>query len=198
MIAREPNLILGIVSPTATPTPTKIPTPTAIPQSSLETTVELPQSNYHGQTNGNNPVSYQDYGWYIHEGKSMQYVNGQWYTTPQEASANTPDTQTANGGNSYLNQFVNCQTSTGTFLLTPQQCTDAQKTDAESRKIQYNNNPQPTQQTTDYYKQCISQANSTHQGLVVRHKEMYGQDANTALLDQGRDYALAQCQSYPH
>jgi len=35
----------------------------------------------------NNPISsetYQNYGWYMHNGQSMQYVNGQWYTSPQQ------------------------------------------------------------------------------------------------------------------
>lgn len=30
------------------------------------------------------PINFQNYGWYMHNGQSMQYVNGQWYPMPQQ------------------------------------------------------------------------------------------------------------------
>lgn len=35
-------------------------------------------------SNSISPETYQNYGWYMHNGQSMQYVNGQWYTSPQQ------------------------------------------------------------------------------------------------------------------
>lgn len=46
-----------------------------------------PQS-YQQQTtpNDNQPAGgYQNYGWYMHNGQSMQYVDGNWYSEPQQA-----------------------------------------------------------------------------------------------------------------
>ena len=28
--------------------------------------------------------AYQNYGWYMHDGQSMQYLNSNWYSTPQQ------------------------------------------------------------------------------------------------------------------
>lgn len=50
-----------------------------------------PQSYQQTNTGNDNPPAggYQNYGWYMHNGQSMQYVDGNWYTTPQQDATPT-------------------------------------------------------------------------------------------------------------
>jgi hypothetical protein len=90
--------VLGIKAPTPTIEITPYPTfslPTATPNDSLtEAPVQQDyQQSYQPQINANTiyasptPV-YQNYGWYPvgSSGQSEQYVNGQWYSTPQQGN----------------------------------------------------------------------------------------------------------------
>ncbi|SRR5258708_853541 len=65
----------------ANPIPTDTPTPYIPPQTYQQT-----------NTGSDNPPAggYQNYGWYMHNGQSMQYVNGNWYSTPQQNLTPTP------------------------------------------------------------------------------------------------------------
>lgn len=42
-----------------------------------------------GDTGGLITTSYQNYGWYMHDGKNMQYVDGSWYDSPQQDKSRT-------------------------------------------------------------------------------------------------------------
>lgn len=70
-VLKKPTVTL---KPTAKVFPTSVPTKT-------KTTIN---------TTATPAVSYQDYGWYTHDGKSMQYYQGNWFTTPQQANTPTP------------------------------------------------------------------------------------------------------------
>lgn len=65
-----------IISPTLTPSPTIkiVITSSHPPQPTVIST----------------PASYANYGWYIHDGQSMQYVNGSWFIEPQQNATPTP------------------------------------------------------------------------------------------------------------
>ena len=79
IIRQETNTaILGATTESPTVEPTVI-TPTDYP---------TPTTSYYVYPTST--PTYQNYGWYTHNGSSMQYVNGSWYPTPQQ---NTPPTQ---------------------------------------------------------------------------------------------------------
>ncbi|MGH2613361.1 MAG: hypothetical protein ACRDFB_09995, partial [Rhabdochlamydiaceae bacterium] len=62
-------------------------------------------------------TNYLNYGWYQHNGQAMQFLNGTWYTTPQQGiSQQTQNTnqQSANS-NTQGSYSVSCTTTTGTI-----------------------------------------------------------------------------------
>lgn len=70
-----------------TPT-TSLPTTPVIQREAVFPTSALPtQTAYQGREPAQ--VSYQNYGWYMHNGRSMQFVKGQWYDAPQEDKPQT-------------------------------------------------------------------------------------------------------------
>ena len=87
---------------TISPTPTDIPTP-----------IYVPTQTYQPPVNTNTQSSnYQNYGWYMHDGKSMQYINGQWYDIPQQAKPRPqqqPQQQTNNSVSSNATNIEWCR-----------------------------------------------------------------------------------------
>lgn len=210
------GLVAG-VSTSATPTPSSyilnIPTDTPVP-----TLQQLQQA----------PVQqYQNYGWYTHNGKSMQYVNGNWYDSPQQGATQVP--QNTSGQSSYTteptvtcvlsygvyqltqaecdsaktadaaeqNQYVHCQTSTGNYLLTPQECATAQQNDTQ----------QPTaipQQNNNgnLYNQCVSSVQYNYNQKIQSCNVLYSgsaADACTYSYEQQEQQAITNCGvQYPH
>ena len=67
--------------------------------------------NTGGTTIQNN---WQNYGWYIHNGQSMQYVNGQWFSTPQQDNQSGQQNNSSNTNNSNSGLIL-CVKSFGTF-----------------------------------------------------------------------------------
>lgn len=109
LLAIGASLVLVLSSYFAKPTsqiksspPTKQEVPTAPTESAKQTvkTPVLPPSGTDESKNTPVVISYQNYGWYLHNGQSMQYVNGQWYSTPQQNTPSAPVVSTPQTGNS--------------------------------------------------------------------------------------------------
>ena len=71
------------------------------------------------------PAQYQNYGWYMHDGKSEQYVDGQWYTSPQQGSTTTQPSQQAQSNN----PTVTCHLSYETAQMDYASCAYLQRYD---------------------------------------------------------------------
>src|SRR6185503_1221852 len=61
-----------IAKTTPTHRPTVIPTNTPMP-------IIKPIATYSSLPSATPTPTYQNYGWYMHDGQSMQYFNGSWY-----------------------------------------------------------------------------------------------------------------------
>lgn len=109
----------------STPTPTDEPTPIKFP------VIQYAQPNYQqptSSTRDNNVPSYQNYGWYEHNGVSMQYVDGNWYSTPQQGISVPTQQQEQTTDKINCNVTANIPNDQPIYaLLTPDQCANEQQ-----------------------------------------------------------------------
>lgn len=126
--------VLGVSKSIPTPTsinviPSGTPTPEVI---IFNTPTPVPQQNY--QQYQQRTQKYQNYGWYWHSGQSMQYIDGNWYNTPQQAVTPTPYQQYGSKQtNSSSDPIMTCVLSTGTYQLSTSACQMYQEADLNSQ-----------------------------------------------------------------
>lgn len=193
------NLTLAqndIASTASIPTPAPTSTPTVSP------TKASVKSYYYQIASGSAVASapdYQNYGWYSHNGHSEQYVDGNWYTTPQQNITPTPDP--ANSSSSSISNsitpttvantpLISCATGQGTFQLTQQQCTQAQQVQPTQAVSEQN--------TANDYAQCVNQAQDKYQSAVSDANQYQGTNLFTTLLQEAQqqlNQATATCKS---
>ncbi len=118
-------------------------------------------------TNYNNIPTLKNGGWYQHDGQSMQYLNGTWYTAPQQGNISP----TIGEGDNTTDPLVSCTICTGTFQMTQSDCdynhefscTSPSNTQTSVIQSSPANQPTPTQTQNNngqYYQQCVSNAQS--------------------------------------
>lgn len=176
--------------------------------------------------NAGTNTTYQNYGWYMHNGQSMQYINGNWYTTAQQDVTPTSQQNSNSNGSSYtieptvtcvlsygtyqLTQtecdsakqqdttYVHCQTSTGNYLLTPQECATALQNDSQ------NTNTSTIQQNNNgnLYNQCVSTVQYNYNQNIQSCNQYGGTsayDACMTIYQQQEQQAISNCGAeYPH
>src|SRR5258708_26377143 len=169
------------VIPTNTPatlTITHEPFPTSLP------VIRYAQPNYQqpaSSTNDNKAPSYQNYGWYMHDGVSMQYVNGQWYSTPQQGIPTFPPQQinsNSNGDTTTAQDYINQANQKNAYNACSQQVenTLGQCESTCNSQNQYGHNACVASYTgqnplisnnTSFYSQCLSEGSSAYNSCLT-------------------------------
>jgi hypothetical protein len=150
-------------------TPLPVPTVAILPidapsNNPSEASISVSPEQSESSTSYTNPAAtqYQNYGWYEHNGQSMQYVNGNWYATPQQgSSANQQNTSQGQSDSSDgISPLIPCTLSYGTaYVTSQQQCT----TEQQQNQQQQAQEQQTQQQDQQNVQQAEQQAQQTLQ-----------------------------------
>jgi hypothetical protein len=179
-------------------------------------------------TSNNNAPSYQNYGWYMHNGVSMQYVNGNWYISPQQGNPFLPQSNSTsnNSLNTQTSQqtspnyvYVNCKAADGwTFSgygtsveEANQNCANNAQQNQTSQPSVNNsasqtvvNQPAPQNNNAQLNQQCQASAVSQFNAAKQQAMALYGGESSASQdvisIAQGQyNQAVANCNSqYPN
>jgi hypothetical protein len=146
-----------------------LPTPQIVTDTPSALPTEIP--SYNSNTNSNNTTpqqQYQNYGWYEHNGQSMQYINGNWYASPQQnvtstqtsSSQSTQSYPVANMGpyNSCMNEEQNANSSCSN------ECEVVVESDSSNCASAYGfQSPNPD---SAKYSSCLDSATAKHESCL--------------------------------
>jgi len=130
--------------------------------------------------NSNEPF-YQNYGWYMRNGVSMQYVNGQWYSTPQQGLPTFSPQQVdlkSNGDTTTAQDYINAANQINAYNACAQQVenTLGQCESACNNQNQYGHDACAASYTgqnplisndTSLYSQCVSEGSSAYNSCLT-------------------------------
>lgn len=111
-------LFSGKPIPTITPIPTAAPVNIS-PIPTEEPTIAQSTQNYQSSPAIKSMPNYENYGWYQHNGQSEQYVNGQWYTTPQQNAPSQSNDSSLIQQTIQHEENANCYQTTVPICLQP-------------------------------------------------------------------------------
>lgn len=158
-----------------TPSPTVTPTPYRIQSYSQPVTQNQP--------------TYQNYGWYSHDGQSMQYVNGNWYATAQQSNQSAPTQTQSNPINIPQNSdpSITCVLSYGTYQLDQASCDQAKQQDQKTQLANQQLNQQ-TQQNIQNMQAAqqqgiINDQNAAKEQQCIDDKKMDGALTDTQIQE---------------